>query len=1093
MSTVLGTNLNSLFARRELSGVQQGLSASVERLSSGLRINRAKDDVAGLGISEVLRSQVTAINQGIRNANDAISVVQAAEGSLTEASSILVRMKELATQARNASLSRTQRQFITDELSNLRKEINAIAERTTFNDLSLLKNALRTEPLQAQLGANNLQAGSILANGLRVTDVAVAGANAGNYRLTTGVVDEIMTPLSYVTAKSDPTVGKIPNPEPEQFLNNDFENSSEVTTTTVSVQVNGSAGVTTSALKKSIPGWDVYLHQVKLGTTEIGGFTSPSVTNNAGTTPPNGDENTPTSATGWSVSFTTSVAAQGNSAVLNSSPMTTLAGFDVVHGPYMISQSTVSLIEDDVISFKWKAEFVGDDYDVYGYLLNTTNGTTIELLKGSDTSTPGVAAGAFATATTTIAPGAEGIYKFVFVAGTYDKSGFRGAGAKLHIDDVSVAFASRPGVTQVYAGGSKTDRTLTISGEWEPGDEIDYTVKGNTSTVAELTYVVTAENFTANNDGTGGAIDPDSDLARQNIASSIAEQYASLTNVTPVATTSSGIVTFSGASVTITAEQLNRPLLNRTITFANDDIASGNRITLAIGEKNYTVIAGTDMTAAEVANAFKSMVLADYPGSATVSANTLTLQPGSQTSNTDIAVSVARAEQVLPAEDPASFVSDVGGSSNISRSIVINDLDVIAGRQFVLTIGNPESSTQYAVVAGTGDTATSIAQKLENLLDDNLGSAAGSSAGSTVSGNVVTLTAASGLGMSRISLDVYETLAGKSAVAVSEVNARTRDDRARTLTINRSDVIAGATFSVAIGDKEYSITMDSSDTAESVAKQLIGLIEADYPNTDSTTRLTRSGNRLTLTADARVGLDDISISLKKLSDPNALTLTALEDTGRAGASQTVYLNRIGTGDTAVARFEELGVSINLVNERSSAFDRKSNFINTQMVNNLQIGSPGADRAVFQVGVNSRSDYTAAAFKDIRLTGFNQNSGAGKLVFDRLAASLDEVIRGRELLLQDSQFSTLENLIEDAITTLNGFRSDLGSQQNRLEFAMSSLQTQSSQLALSKSQIVDTDYAAETARLTRMQIGQQAATAMLAQANQLPNVILSLLG
>ena len=104
MASVINTNLASLMAQRNLTGAQSALATSVERLSSGLRINRAKDDAAGLGISEKIKTQVNSLNQGVRNANDAISMVQSAEGSLSEVSSILQRMKDLTVQARNDSL-----------------------------------------------------------------------------------------------------------------------------------------------------------------------------------------------------------------------------------------------------------------------------------------------------------------------------------------------------------------------------------------------------------------------------------------------------------------------------------------------------------------------------------------------------------------------------------------------------------------------------------------------------------------------------------------------------------------------------------------------------------------------------------------------------------------------------------------------------------------------------------------------------------------------------------------------------------------------------------------------------------------------------
>jgi flagellin len=118
--------------------LRSGLSNSVERLSSGLRINRAKDDTAGLGISQELQRQTRSFAVASRNANDAISMVQTAEGALSSLSGMLIRMKELTVQGANDSLSKDQRSFIASELSQLRKEINGVANRTTFNGMSLL-------------------------------------------------------------------------------------------------------------------------------------------------------------------------------------------------------------------------------------------------------------------------------------------------------------------------------------------------------------------------------------------------------------------------------------------------------------------------------------------------------------------------------------------------------------------------------------------------------------------------------------------------------------------------------------------------------------------------------------------------------------------------------------------------------------------------------------------------------------------------------------------------------------------------------------------------------------------------------------------
>jgi flagellin len=134
----INTNLSSLFGQRELSSAQSALGQSVERLSSGLRINRAKDDNAGLGISQELQRQTRAFAVATRNANDAISMVQTAEGAMQSVSDMLIRLKELTTQGANESLSKEQRKFIAGEINQLRKEINAVTERTQFNNTKLL-------------------------------------------------------------------------------------------------------------------------------------------------------------------------------------------------------------------------------------------------------------------------------------------------------------------------------------------------------------------------------------------------------------------------------------------------------------------------------------------------------------------------------------------------------------------------------------------------------------------------------------------------------------------------------------------------------------------------------------------------------------------------------------------------------------------------------------------------------------------------------------------------------------------------------------------------------------------------------------------
>ena len=211
--TAINTNLASLYAQKNLGRVGTAMPTAVERLSTGIRINRAKDDAAGLGISEKIASQVKATTQSVKNANDAISMVQAAEGSLAEVSTMLQRMKELTIQGRNGSYNTSQRKTLTDEIFALRDEINLVAERTTFNGLSLLKTALKGSSAIAVNAASGgaQQAGweaddNIMA-GLNLTDIVLDNANVGQYKVSVTATSMTITAVASTTGLSGVAIG----------------------------------------------------------------------------------------------------------------------------------------------------------------------------------------------------------------------------------------------------------------------------------------------------------------------------------------------------------------------------------------------------------------------------------------------------------------------------------------------------------------------------------------------------------------------------------------------------------------------------------------------------------------------------------------------------------------------------------------------------------------------------------------------------------------------------------------------------------------------------------------------------------------------
>ena len=152
MALTVNTNVASLSAQRSLGGSQNMLNTSLERLSTGLRINSAKDDAAGLAIGERFTSQVRGLNQAARNTNDAISLVQTAEGALKEVSSNLQRIRELAVQSVNATNSASDRDALDGEVQQLIAEIDRVASKTTFNGAELLDGTFSAQAFQ--VGAN---------------------------------------------------------------------------------------------------------------------------------------------------------------------------------------------------------------------------------------------------------------------------------------------------------------------------------------------------------------------------------------------------------------------------------------------------------------------------------------------------------------------------------------------------------------------------------------------------------------------------------------------------------------------------------------------------------------------------------------------------------------------------------------------------------------------------------------------------------------------------------------------------------------------------------------------------------------------------
>ncbi len=178
------TNVSSLNAQSNLARSSNDLQRSISRLSSGLRVESAADDAAGLAISETFKANIRSLNQAKRNANDGVSLIQTADGALKEVGALLVRMRELSVQSRNGTVNTTQRGFLNDEFANLRSEIDRIVNTTEFNGVSLLDGD-QASGLSFQVGIGT-SADDRLTVSIATSSTSALGISASTISSTSG-------------------------------------------------------------------------------------------------------------------------------------------------------------------------------------------------------------------------------------------------------------------------------------------------------------------------------------------------------------------------------------------------------------------------------------------------------------------------------------------------------------------------------------------------------------------------------------------------------------------------------------------------------------------------------------------------------------------------------------------------------------------------------------------------------------------------------------------------------------------------------------------------------------------------------------------
>lgn len=522
---VINSNIKASFAQFSLKTNERASVAAMSQLSTGKRINSSKDDAAGMAIAARMKQNILGIGQAIRNAGDAISMLQVAEGATQEMTTMLQRMSELAVQASNSTYSPEQRGYLDLEFQQLKSEINRISETLDWNGIKLLDGKVKT--LEEKLAESKpipsikwsqgssaltetsevvftplMPGESVTVSGLKyiamdynsAADVAMAfsdiQANANGADLTAydkskgrfegkikGFHTSVFKPMPqldvrqangyvefYDARKFNEKLKLIEDPSANtangamSIVNGNLylgDGSNANVIGVLDPVVNGEQGVVRFNFVRNfqnfnfdkgqaggvvIDSWTAVNARIKLdGTSVLGGQPTPTDTTSAN----GGLEASAISAGSYTTKLSTETpSGSGLSVQLSSSlsgvvntPSPGIGG--VVHGPAILSNSSVELNPGDKISFDWKASGGADAFDVMAYLLDTNDGHTEIMLDrtGTRSGTPG-----FATTWTnnSYTVQSSGIYKFAFVSGSWDATAGTAAGANLYVDNIDI-------------------------------------------------------------------------------------------------------------------------------------------------------------------------------------------------------------------------------------------------------------------------------------------------------------------------------------------------------------------------------------------------------------------------------------------------------------------------------------------------------------------------------------------------------------------------------------------------------------------------------------------------------------------------------
>ncbi len=1064
----INTNINAIDTERNLMMTSTNQATTMRRLSSGLRINSAADDAAGLAISQKLGAQVTGLNQAVSNAQDGISLVQTAEGALNETQSILQRMRQLAVQSSNDTNTQTDRTAIQSEMNQLATEISRISNTTSFNTKNLLAGGFTNQTLQ--IGANT---GETMNFGIAAMDSASLGVagngatvnsskNNANIQTLSGVGTGYSNGIAYTINSTNLAAGSL--------------------TDAVGTSTNTGANQGQNIGSETMAG--AFGYQPAAGAI-AGAATADSVTMSGFTARVSG-----VSADGKNV---TQVQVQQ----AGSTNWTTVNGVQQSNGTYAFNISTT--LTDNTHAGSSAA------YSQYTF----TNGTTGPQI--GDT----FAQAAFTTTTTTVA---NGLFTVVGAAANYTTTSTANTTGAIAVTEGQNQGNETVNVSGSFAGSATTNYLLKVTGVSAASpnqvSSVQFSTDGGTTwanTTATVqnngSYTFQAQQSSAGGStGSGGdsgftfSFNPPINMVPPAIGDTFNMQAVAGTN-------------FSGATFTASGAGVTAGVVTANGTY--DGSLGGKLVvtTSAVGATFLTAAAGVASVAIGGKTLDSTQYSVDAAGVLHVDGLSLNISSAITGAAGTFTMVVNPASMGNSSSLVGTASTSYGHTGNGTSPTMASTTTYQATSQAALTGGLASSQSMVGLGAGSILIQNNAGTGLEigYVGANNAGPGYSAAVSTSVAGGSATI-AVTGVDTHTYNLTLSNVTATGATINVQD-NATVKNTL-ETFNVKFSSLGAAAD-AMAINLSPLMLNTNTTDTlntnntnnpivATTNLGAELGAVSGTYNGTTNqqytvkVSGLDAFGNASQIQVSTNGG-QSYGSTIQSTNTPGA-ALTQTSFTLGNGLTFTVApgqanQNATAIGDTfnfiATATAANGGTGTNLLQEQYT--DANSNTWNMGSVALLQNGQTSAQlgAGTMVMTANFGAYGTGSSVGNGKSTITSQASAGAILGSNDFIVSNAIAYAGLDVTSQANASKAI-SIIDTAINTTSLARAQLGAIQNRLQHTINNLSVGSENLDAAKSRIEDVDIASETVNMTKDSILEQAGVSVLAQANQQPQMALKLL-